>query len=72
MQMVVPEPRRQIQRFRNQVCLAAIVVAAATLARSHDETVGHRTDPGAIGKWRIQAHFAAVQVPDEKAVAVAQ
>ena len=32
MQMVVPEPRRQFQRFGGQICLAAIVVPATPLA----------------------------------------
>ncbi len=55
--------------FANRVVLAAIVVPAAALARGHDKPVGHRAHPGAIGQRRVQAHFAAVQVPDEEAVA---
>ena len=67
--MVVPEPRRQFQRLGQQLILTAIVVPATSLPGGHDKTVLHRTDTGAIGQRRIEAHFAAVQIPDKEAIA---
>lgn len=67
--MVVPQPRWQLQRLGDQHRLAAVIETAAALARGYDEAVRHRTHPGAVGQWCVELQRAAVQVPDEEAVA---
>src|SRR5450830_2141410 len=59
MQVVVPQPRRQLQRLGCQLFLTTIIEAAAALAGGDDEAVRHCADARAVRQWRIQAHGTA-------------
>lgn len=66
--MVVPQPRRQLQRLPHQRCLAAVVQPATPLPGGHHKAIGHCAHARAVRHRRIQLHLGTVQVPDEQAV----